>query len=790
MQTTDRIPSFLGGVSQQPDKLKFTNQLKQQINGYSNPVEGLCKRPPTEYIAKLFDGQLGKIFSHTIVKDSGEEYFVIITKDDIKVFDTAGNEREVKKEADLSYIQTEKPRFDLVAATIADYTFLCNKTQVVEIKDDVITDPYINSALIFVKSGNPTADYKVYINDKEQASFTTSDEASTQKTNYIAEQLESGLRKSLADTEEWNIARRGSVVLVQNLKGNDFSVRVDDSNGFKSMSAIKESASAISDLPTVAPDGFRLQITGDKASDADNYFVKFEKAENDTSVFTKGKWVEDAAVGVKYKLDELTMPHALVSNPDGTFTYKALDYTNRQAGDDTSNPQPSFIGCKINFLFTYKARIGYLANENLILSSSRDIYNFWKESVLTELDTDRIDTPVTSPKGVSILRYASPFDKNLLLFSDNSQFALAGGNVLSEKTVSIDLTTGYEASKDVQPVNAGSTLFFAFDKDEHTGIREYFVNQSLINDAEDITSYVPTYLPPKAFKMINSTLDNTLCMLFESMPNRVYVYKYYYSNNTKQQSSWSYWEFNTNEILSIDFIKNKIYFINQYDDGVYLEKLNLTAGIADIEYINQVDKQVKFNVLLDRKVPDLEKTYDETKRITTFTFPYPSHGQPVLVDARGLGLSIIKGSIVRNENNLQVSVKGDYTGQKIIAGINYELRLQLPHIYYRQNDGEGQQVALDGSLQLIEMWINFARSGYFKVEVTPLYQSTSTYTFNAKPLGTPATALNQTPVIDGEFPVAVFCLSTEVEIEIINDTYLPSNFISAIWNGDYSHTGL
>ena len=212
--------------------------------------------------------------------------------------------------------------------------------------------------------------------------------------------------------------------------------------------------------------------------------------------------------------------------------------------------------------------------------------------------------------------------------------------------------------------------------------------------------------------------------------------------------------------------------------------------LPDIEYINQVDKQVKFNVLLDRKIPDLEKTYDETKRITTFTFPYPSHGQPVLVDARGLGLSIIKGSIVRNENNLQVSVKGDYTGQKIIAGINYELRLQLPHIYYRQNDGEGQQVALDGSLQLIEMWINFARSGYFKVEVTPLYQSTSTYIFNAKPLGTPATALNQTPVIDGEFPVAVFCLSTEVEIEIINDTYLPSNFISAIWNGDYSHTGL
>ena len=788
MKTTDRIPSFLGGVSQQPDKLKFTNQLKSQINGYSNPVEGLCKRPPTEHIAKLMNGQLGKIFSHTIVKDTGEEYFVIVTNNDIKIFDTEGNEKTVHKEADMAYITTENPRFDIGATTIADHTFIYNKTKIVEIKDDVITNPYTNSALIFVKTGNPTADYKIYINDKEQATYTTTDEASTQKTNWIAEQLESALKNSLKDG--WNIARRGSVVLVQNLNGEDFSVRVDDSNGFKSMSAIKDTASAISDLPTTAPDGFRLEITGDKASDADNYFVRFEKEENDTANFTKGKWVETVAVGVKYLLDELTMPHVLVANADGTFTYKTATYTPRDAGDDESNPQPSFIGTKINKVFTYKARIGYLANENLVLSSSRDIYNYWKETVLTELDTDRIDTPVTSTKGSSILRHAEPFDKNLLLFSDNSQFALAGGNVLSEKTVSIDLTTGYESSKDVAPVNAGSTLFFAFDKDEHTGLREYFVNQSLINDAEDITSYVPTYLPAKAFKMINSTLDNTLCMLFESIPNRIYVYKYYYTNNTKQQSSWSYWEFNTNAILNIDFIKNKIYMINQYDDGVYLEKINLTAGIADIEYINQVGQEVKFNVLLDRKIPDLEKTYDETKRITTFTFPYPAKGQPVLVDDRGLGLTIITGSLVRNEDNIQVSVKGDFTNQKIIAGINYELRFTLPHIYYRQNDGEGSQVALDGSLQLIEMWFNFARSGYFRVEVTPLYQDTYDYVFNAKPLGTPATTLNQTPIIDGEFPVAVFCLATEVEIEVVNDTYLPSNFVSAIWNGDYSHTGL
>lgn len=792
MYTTDKIHNFLGGVSQQPDKLKFPNQLKEQVNFHADPVEGNIKRPPTEHIAKLMDGQVGKIFCHSHVKDDDTAFFSIITTNDIKVFGIDGAEKQLTKPSDISYIQTTNPRFDLTAATYADYTFLCNKTKTVAIKDDVSQDLYVNSGLIFVKTGNPSADYIVYINNEQKAIFTTGDDATSYRTNWIADKLEESLRSALTPAENWNIARRGSVILIQNLNGEDFELRADDSNGFKSMSVIKDTVSAISDLPKTAPDGFRLKVIGDKENNADDYYIRFETTNKNegADTFSVGEWIEDVAVGCKYMLDNSTMPHALLSKPDGTFEFKALEYTNREAGDDDSNPIPSFVGAKINTIFTHKARIGYLANENLALSSSRDIYNFWKESVLTELDTDRIDTPVTSPRGVSVLRHAVPFDGNLLLFSDNSQFVLEGGNVLSEKTASIDLTTGYEASEQVAPVNAGSTLFFAFDKNEHTGIREYFVNQALINDAEDITAYVPTYLPSKAFKMINSTLDNMLGMLFEETPKRLYCYKYYYSNNQKQQSAWGYWEFpNAVEILDAFMIKNEIFFVIQYQDGVYLEKDNLTAGIADIDYIDQTGKQVRFNVLVDRKTTNIQKSYDSTNNLTTFTFPYPSTGDPVLVDDRGLELVIQPDNIQRNTDNLTVKVRGDHTNDNIIGGIRYTAYFTLPHIYYRQKDSNGNDVALDGSLQLLDIWFNYARTGYFRVEVTPLYQDTSVYVFNGKTIGTPSTTLNQTPIVDGEFPVAVLCRSKEVEIRVVNDSYLPSNFISALWNGDYSHTG-
>ena len=790
MYTTDRIHNFLGGVSQQPDKLKFPNQLKEQVNFHADPVEGNIKRPPTEHIAKLMDGQVGKIFCHSHVKDDDQAFFSIITTNDIKVFGIDGIEKQLTKPSDISYIQTTNPRFDLTAVTYADYTFLCNKTKTVKIKNNTVSNPFANAALIYIKTGNPSADYIVYIDNVQKAKYTTDDEATNYRTNWIAENLETNLRQNLTPTSDWNIVRRGSVILIQNLKGKNFQLRADDSNGFKSMSVIKDTASAISDLPKTAPNGFRLKIIGDKGNSSDDYYVKFETTNSNADTFSTGEWVETSATGIKNILDNTTMPHGLLSKPDGTFEFKALDYTNRDAGDDDSNPIPSFVDAKINTIFTHKARIGYLANENLILSSSRNIYNFWKESVLTELDTDRIDTPVTSPRGVSVLRHAVPFDKSLLLFSDNSQFVLEGGNVLSEKTASIDLTTGYETSEQVAPVNAGSTLFFAFDKNEHTGIREYFVNQALINDAEDITSYVPTYLPSKAFKMINSTLDNMLGLLFEETPKRLYCYKYYYSNNQKQQSAWGYWEFSDAvEILDAFMIKNEIFFVIQYQDGVYLEKANLTAGIVDINYIDQTGKQVRFNVLVDRKTTDIQKSYNKANNLTTFTFPYPSTGDPVLVDDRGIELVIQPSNIQRNTDNITVKVRGDHTNDNIIGGIRYTAYFTLPHIYYRQKDSNGNDVALDGSLQLFDIWFNYARTGYFRVEVTPLYQDTSVYVFNGKTIGTPSTTLNQTPIVDGEFPVAVLCRSKEVEIRVVNDSYLPSNFISALWNGDYSHTG-
>ena len=50
---TQTIPSFTGGISQQPDELMLPGQVKDLLNGVPDITEGLVKRPGSRYLNSL-----------------------------------------------------------------------------------------------------------------------------------------------------------------------------------------------------------------------------------------------------------------------------------------------------------------------------------------------------------------------------------------------------------------------------------------------------------------------------------------------------------------------------------------------------------------------------------------------------------------------------------------------------------------------------------------------------------------------------------------------------------------
>jgi len=764
----ETIPNFIGGVNQQPDRLKFTNQLRTQKNCFASPVDGLLKRPPTEHIAKLMSDKLVNSFTHTIVKED-EKYKVILTGSDLKVFDLAGNPKTVSFPNGKDYITTDSALNNLGAVSIGDYTFILNKTKITSLKDDLYINNFASSALIFVRQGDYSCDYKIKINDTEVATYSSnSTDIATTKTTTIAADLKADLIAAASlPAAKWSISAMNSVILIKNIANEDFKISVSDSNGDRDIYCFYKETSTKAELPLVSPDGFILKIVGQDSNKADDYFLRFKTT--DGSTFGQGGWQECPAPNIKYKIDATTMPHALIRQADGTFKFDVLDWQNRLAGDEDSAKTPSFIGNTINEVLTHKCRLAFLSVDKSIYSDVNDIFSFFKQTTLTELDSDPID--VNSNSKMVDLKHSIPYAGELILISETSEFTIKGDSIFSSKTVSIDLVMEYECSKYCKPVGAGNTVFFPFETGAYAGVREIYTTSSYTIDANNITTQVPNYIPTGVHKMAVSTLNSLLCLLSSNKKDTIYTYKYYYTEQGKIQSSWGEWLFEDCEILNMDFIQNILYLVVQYSDGVYLEKIDLTLTKKDA---------VGFKTLLDRKIYTNAGVFNGVN--TVITLPYIPVNDVMVIDDRGFNIEVL------SQATNTITIAGDYSNKNLIVGCKYTAECELPTLFVREQSGTSIKVK-EGVLMLRDLTLSYVNSGYFKALVTPLYGDTSTYEFTGIKLGTPTAQLEQIPISDGSFLIPILAKNDEVTITLVNDSYLPSSFIAASWEGDFTVRG-
>ena len=75
--------------------MRLASQAESQINGVSSVVEGLKKRPPTEFIKRISTSTLTNPFIHTINRDANERYIIIITQNAIEVWGIDGTQYTV-----------------------------------------------------------------------------------------------------------------------------------------------------------------------------------------------------------------------------------------------------------------------------------------------------------------------------------------------------------------------------------------------------------------------------------------------------------------------------------------------------------------------------------------------------------------------------------------------------------------------------------------------------------------------------------------------------------------------
>ena len=168
------IPNLAQGVSQQPDNLRYPGQCDEQVNAWSTVVEGLVKRPNSRF---LYDTGLGadistNLFSHYVDRDDENQYLITYdSTNKLRAFDltavsigAASLSVTVEDSAASLYLTgATNPVKDLRALTIADSTFLVNKTKTVAKNSTLKSKDLEKEALIFVKLGDYEKTYDVFL---------------------------------------------------------------------------------------------------------------------------------------------------------------------------------------------------------------------------------------------------------------------------------------------------------------------------------------------------------------------------------------------------------------------------------------------------------------------------------------------------------------------------------------------------------------------------------------------------------------------------------------------------
>ena len=515
-------------------------------------------------------------------------------------------------------------------------------------------------------------------------------------------------------------------------------------------------------------------------------------------------------------------------------------WSDRTVGDLDTAPNPSFVGQKLNNIFFFRNRIGFLADDDVVLSRVSDFFNFFPETVTTILDSDPIDIAASHTK-ISILKHAMTMGEELILFSEKAQFILkASDDTLTPKTAYIVVATEFDSNTKANPVSSGNSVYFLTQKGEHSGVREYIKQSGVeVKDASDITIHVPKYIPSSVFKMTTSSSENLLALL----PNRQGAFSGKVFNNTSTQEEhsvfinrWLYGEnFNkvlnswfqmdlyvSYKILNIDFIGSDLFLVAESATETVLLKVPFESRYLE-PHARTHNDDLGCEFHLDFKVTEattgVSITYDSNTKLSTFTFPYKLYGTPTIVgrfldngssgnteetstyvDSKGntktlqTGETISTSTIASNDYGTTsvVTATGDYRNSKVIMGYMFT----SIYVFSKQKliDEKNNAPILGGRFQLLNFYLKYERTAAFETFVKPSMGEWSNYKFNPNLLGvnysrgsigSGSQPLNRLRTQKGVFKFPVMSKADMNYIDIWSLSFLPAQFLSAEYEAMY-----
>ena len=655
---TQTTPNFLGGVSRQNDDKKLINQVSECVNGYPDPTYGLLKRPGMEHVNVLKKAN-GTAFTKAeladaawffIDRDDAGSYIGAIKGSNIYVWTKADGTFCTVTNQGASYLTGTK-QSDYHFRSVQDVTVVTNKTVTTAMQ---AAGTYVANSVATVKLVSLTSgyDYSVTIqgikSEVEAQSTTTYDDFLIYNGNINTNHHLVDAIKATIDAQHsannadfagvWSLEAYSNSLVIKRTSGTNAVVTdytqptgtplaftIEGKGGIANLSleVFQDSVKDSGDLPAESFNGHHVKVTNTSSAD-DDYYLEYE-AYNGTR--GKGFWKETVARDASPGLNAATMPYQLENTGATTFTFKQIPWTARQAGDDNSSPNPSFIGYPINATFFYNNRFGVLSEDNIFFGRANDSFNFFVKSALAQTDADPVDLNVASVRPV-VLTDVLPSPQGLLLFSARQQFLVlsTSATTLTPKTTLIRAISNYEMNANIPPVDVGTTTGFintvpGYAKLFTLQLREIEQSPLVVDISKTVLEWIPDTIDSLSVSPQNSVL-----MLTDRSSSYIYLYRFYNNGEQDLFQAWTKWQL-PGTIQAVDIIDDDVIIISQHEDGYTIGKVTLdqiptgsvvatTTSMTGNPCLDMATRPVSPAVGVDAVV------YDTTNDLTKIYVPY------------------------------------------------------------------------------------------------------------------------------------------------------------------------
>ena len=734
---TQRIDNYLGGVSRQSDDKKLPGQVRECLNGYPDPTFGLTKRPGFKWIQNLGTGTTydsSKWFY--IARTSTEKYIGCIKPatgggtGDIDIWNVDGTACTVTYGSGAqAYLTGARTNYDIL--TVQDTSIITNNLITVATQADPTFNTTRQATLVLSGSSTSTT-YEVIVAGTTTTTTTDSDDTYDDALTKIKASIDAANISGLTVTQYPT-----ALYLSRNAT---FTISAKGGTSNEKLIVFQDQVDNISQLPTQSFDGHVVKIIN-TASTLDTYFVKFV-ADNGTSGI--GHWAETKDPAKSAGLNQDTMPHELVNTAANTFQFRKITWIERLVGDDVTNAHPSFVGYKIQQSFFHNNRLGFLSEDNVSMSQSKDFYNFYHTSAQTVTDADPIDIS-TSTIRPAALHGVIPTTQGLVLFSKNQQFLMsASDGILTPSTTTIRTISSYEMDTSVDPVDMGSNINFLSKTPSYTrifgmGTRGQDENPQVL----DIGKVINEWIPETVDTFIASPQNQFLAMS-DQTSDKVYFFRTYNDGKETLVEAWFNWQLpGTVQTIAAD--SDEFYTVTKQGNQFTLSKASLSQSPEDAIIVNNDGQRI--NPCMDlysnarNAANNATVVYDSTNNFSKCYIPWSNVTtlSPVIVikGTTATGQFIESGftttpTVVTDDGDPYFKVSGkDLSGvaSDVIVGWKYDFDIILPKTYFRTD--EAQKITdFTATLTISRMKFAVGLSGVmgFKLKSTGVEQGSKTYT--------------------------------------------------------------